>query len=48
MKKLLIAAALILSTSVLTSCKKEETARPEAPLKTLMGFKKDISTADIK
>ena len=48
MKKLLLAAALIFSTSVLTSCKKEMNERPAAPVKTLMGFKKDISTADVK
>ncbi len=47
MKKLTAAAiALILSTGVLTSCKKEEVLSPKAPLQQLAGFKKDISTAD--
>lgn len=47
MKKIILATiALMISTGVLTSCKKEEVVRPEAPIQQLAGFKKDISTAD--
>jgi len=45
MKKIIL-AAIILGASVLTSCKKESDVKPVAPANVLMGFKKDISTAD--
>lgn len=45
MKKIIL-AAIILGASILTSCKKESDVRPAAPIQSLMGFKKDISTAD--
>ena len=44
--KRIILAVIILGASVLTSCKKENDVKPVAPFQTLMGFKKDISTAD--
>ncbi|WP_158534936.1 hypothetical protein [Mucilaginibacter hurinus] len=45
MKRILL-AAIIVSTSILTSCKKEDNVKPAVPFQTLIGFKKDISTAD--
>ncbi|WP_158534935.1 hypothetical protein [Mucilaginibacter hurinus] len=48
MKKLLIAATLIISTGLLASCQQKAESRPTAPLKIFVGFKKDISTADVK
>lgn len=46
MKKILFVATLIISTSVFTSCKKEESPKPIAPVQNLSGFMKDISSAD--
>lgn len=42
----MIIAIAVCSTGVLTSCKKQHEPRIEAPVKTLAGFKKDISVAD--
>ena len=39
-------AALALGMIIMTSCTKENTIRPIAPIKGFIGFKKDISTAD--
>ncbi|MCC8407337.1 hypothetical protein LJ707_00225 [Mucilaginibacter sp. UR6-1] len=47
MKKIIIIIAVAVTGSgILTSCKKEGKLRIEAPVKTLSGFKKDISVAD--
>ncbi|WP_345213972.1 hypothetical protein [Mucilaginibacter gynuensis] len=47
MKRKFVAAALILSVGILTSCKKEQVIKPVLPLSKDMGsFKKDISWAD--
>jgi hypothetical protein len=46
MKKIVLAALVVIAGS-LASCQKERhEAAPKAPLHTLMGFKNDISTAD--
>ncbi|WP_162499869.1 hypothetical protein [Mucilaginibacter terrigena] len=47
MKKLIIAAALILTTGILPSYTKQVTVKPVATIEqSTMTFKKDIGTAD--
>ncbi|GAA4339481.1 hypothetical protein GCM10023149_50190 [Mucilaginibacter gynuensis] len=46
MKKYILIAATILSTGILTSCKKEEKVKLVVPIQNLLNNRKDISWAD--